>query len=165
DNRRVAQLRRAACLALEPIGLSWHGAGAAHGVAARHLDGHDPVQLRVARLVDGAESPGADRLQQLKLAEPAPGLLRVPGRRDTALPRGDRGATTRTNHFPADRRGQLPSVLALLADNMHFDDSEAVRHDSIAGEGCAGSYPAKRLASLMRWNSPPVVSMRLPPAP
>src|SRR5205085_9496441 len=85
---------------------------------ARHLDGDGPVQLRVAGLVDGAEGPLADDVQELETAQA------LPVRRGPA----DRGAVLQAEARPAGRAGdlvggadacKLNGVLTLRAEDVH----------------------------------------------
>ena len=73
---RVSQLRDTAGLAQEPIPILVRRQAAGSG----DLDRHDAVKLRVVRLVDGAEGPDPDGLDQLEPAQPAMVPGRSPGR-------------------------------------------------------------------------------------
>jgi hypothetical protein len=63
----MTKLSHAASFSQESVGVS----RASQIPGPRNFDGHSAIQLRIARLVDRAESPGADDFQKLKLAQVA----------------------------------------------------------------------------------------------
>jgi hypothetical protein len=63
----MTKLSHATSFSQESISVS----GAAQISGPRNFDGHSAIQLGIARLVNRAESPGADDFQKLKLAQVA----------------------------------------------------------------------------------------------
>jgi hypothetical protein len=65
DDAGMPQLSGGSRLAMEALQV--HRRGEQAGV--RNLEGHDPVEFRVARLPDRAKGPQAHPLQELELAQ------------------------------------------------------------------------------------------------
>src|SRR5262249_47399026 len=85
---------------------------------ARHLDGDDAVQLRVAGLVDGAEGAVADHVEQLELAELVSGLaLRAGGGPGLQVEGGAAGGAG--DLLVRGDLHQLDGVVAVRAEDVH----------------------------------------------
>ena len=115
-DRRVPQLGDAAGLAQEAVEVLAAGQVAGAG----DLDGHDAVELRVARLVDRAERRHADRLDQLERPSLPARSAPLQGAVDPARVRTM--SRTWADHFPVAGRGQtgqLDRVPAVGAADLH----------------------------------------------
>src|SRR5262249_36047866 len=111
DDRGVAEPGDAAGLAQEALQVVRPGQVA----AARHLEGDHAVQLEVARLVDRAERPLADRRDHRDLAEalrrPVGGRQVVQAERRAARRAGDLRPRLRVHH--------LDGIMAMGAVQVH----------------------------------------------
>jgi hypothetical protein len=114
NDGRVAELGDTARLAEESVQLLRAGQVA----RARHLDGDSAVQLRVARLVDGAEAALADRVQEQEAADPLARLERRPGRR-VGLHGEARAAGGAGDLGAGGEAGDLDRVAAVRAEDVH----------------------------------------------
>lgn len=112
-DRRVLELGKRPRFALKAIQLLAAGQIA----AARRLDRHDPVQIRIAGLVDGAKGSSAEHVDNLKLADALDPL-------DMCLRRAARlqmktGATRWAEHFLGRCfRDQLNLIAAVRTNDM-----------------------------------------------
>src|SRR5579864_7907867 len=76
NNGRMPQLGHAPGFAKKTVAVA---ALVVDGDDARHLDGHDPVQLGVPRLVDGTESPEPNTIDEFESSELALTWAGAPG--------------------------------------------------------------------------------------
>jgi hypothetical protein len=84
----------------------------------RNLDGHNPVELRVAGLPDRSESANADPFEQLELPERL--SRRVINRLAVVLDETEAAAAGRTQHLGGEIvLDQLDRLMAVRAANAH----------------------------------------------
>ena len=114
----VLELGGAAGLAQEAVKVFRPGNAAGAG----NLDGHQPVQLRVACLVDRAERADAKLFEKLELTQTAGRLGRQPGAGSARIEL-DAGAAAGANDRFRGGTARRQSTMAMRADKFHGGNS------------------------------------------
>src|SRR5262249_40011308 len=96
-----------------------------------NLDGHRPIQLRVARLVNGAEGAHAELFEELELAQPTGRLGGQPGARRAGIEL-DAGAAAGADDRFGRRVAKWKGTVATRTLNRHGGEVQDRTRASVA---------------------------------